>query len=61
MHVRALVVWCLSIGASFLYLSIINENNMRVYSGNHKEYSSIVARNMKLLVAGFGGGGGRWL
>jgi len=29
---------------------------MRVYSGNHKEYSSIVARNMKLLVAGFGGG-----
>jgi hypothetical protein len=31
---------------------------MRVYSGNHNEYSSIVARNMKLVVGGFGGGGG---
>ena len=30
---------------------------MRVYSGNHNEDSSIVARNMKLFVAGVGVGG----
>jgi hypothetical protein len=52
------VVWCLSRGATFLYLAVINENNMRLYSGNHYEDSSIVARNMKLSVAGVGVGDG---
>ena len=49
------MVWCLSSGATFLYLGVINENNMRGYSGNRNEDSSIIARNMKLFVARGGG------
>jgi hypothetical protein len=43
--------------ATFLFLAVINENNMRVYSGNRNEDSSIVAGNMKLVAGGWGGGG----